>query len=390
MDFDELTDRRGRGTAKWDGMARATGVSAPDAIAMWIADTDFAPAGVLQDTVLALHNTAAYGYFVGEEAYHEAVAWWMQTRHGWDAQAAAVFSTHGLGNAIGLCLHAYTRPGDEIILFTPVYHEFFRKIRKAGRVVRESPLVVRDGVYAMDLERLEASLTGREKAVIFCSPHNPAGRVWSVAEQQALAAFCARHDLLLIADEIHHDLAFSGYAHVPLPVAVPEAAGRVVMLTAPSKTFNIAGARIGNVIIPDAGLRARFRTVMEALDIRPNLFGVRMAQAVYSPAGAEWAEELVAYVEGNAALFIDGVAGIPGARAMPMQATYLAWVDFTDTGMEIAEVIRRVKGEARLAPGIGADFGAGGEMWLRFNIAMPRARLTEAIERLRGAFADLQ
>ncbi len=390
MGFDELSDRRGLGTAKWDGMGPATGVSAPDAIPMWIADMDFAPAAILQDTVQTLHDNAAYGYFTGQADYHEAVAWWMQERHGWDVDPASVASTHGIGNAIGLCLSAYTQPGDEVIIFTPVYHEFPGKIRKGGRVVRECPLVIREGVYRMDTEALEAGMTGRERAVLFCSPHNPAGRVWTVEEQKHLAAFCARHDLLLIADEIHHDLVHSGYRHVPLPMAAPEVLDRLIMLTATSKTFNMAGARIGNVIIPDAELRKPFMALLEALDIRPNLFGLRMAQAVYSPEGAQWADGLVAYIEENARLFIGEVAKIPGVAPMPMQATYLAWADFTNTGMEMAEVIRRVKQDARLAPGVGADFGSGGEPCLRFNIGTPRARLAEALRRLQEAFADLQ
>jgi len=387
MDFDAARDRRGLGTAKWDGMYRATGVSAPDAISMWIADMDFAPPDILQEAVQALHDNGAYGYFTGQAVYHEAVAKWMRDRHGWEVELPAIFSTHGLGNAIGLCLHAFTRPGDEVIVFTPVYHEFLGKIRRGGRVPHESRLTIRDGVYAMNLAELGERLTGREKAVLFCSPHNPAGRVWTVAEQRELATFCVRHDLILIADEIHHDLVYSGYRHIPMPVAAPEAADRLVMLTAASKTFNIAGARIGNVIVPNPELRRRFDAVMEALDIQPNLFGTRMAQAVYSSCGADWADRLVEYIEDNATLFLKGAAEIPGVRPMPMQATYLAWVDFADTGIEMSDVIRRVKEDARLAPGVGTDFGAGGETFLRFNLGMPRARVAEAVSRLKKAFS---
>jgi len=390
MHFDEVRDRRGLGTEKWDGMHRATGVSAPDAISMWIADMDFAPPDILQEAVRTLHDNGAYGYFTGLADYHEAVARWMHDRHGWDVEMPSIFSTHGLGNAIGLCFQAFTRPGDEVIIFTPVYHEFLGKIRKGGRVPRECRLKIRDGVYAMDLAEVEAQMTGRERAVLFCSPHNPAGRVWTVPEQEELVAFCARHDLILIADEIHHDLVHSGFRHIPMPVAVPEAADRLVMLTAASKTFNIAGARIGNVIVPDPELRRRFDATMKALDIQPNLFGTRMAEAVYSPRGADWADRLVTYVEGNAALFLDEVSRIPGVRPMPMQATYLAWVDFANTGMDMAEVVRRVKEDARLAPGIGTDFGTGGETFLRFNIGMPRERVAEAADRLKQAFSRLR
>lgn len=390
MSFDETMDRFGKGTAKWDGMKMVTGVEAPEGLPMWIADMDFAPADILQRTVQDLHDKAAYGYFVGQGDYHKAVAWWMRERHGWEVSLPSILSTYGLGNAIALCLHAYTQPGDEVIIFTPVYHEFAQNIMRGGRVVRESPLVVEDGVYRMDLESLESRLTGNEKAVLFCSPHNPAGRVWSVEEQKELAAFCARNDLLLIVDEIHHDLVYSGHKHVPLAIAAPEAEDRLVMLTAASKTFNIAGTRIGNVIIPNRDLRAPFENLLKALDIKPNLFGLKLAQAVYSPEGAAWADDLIAYIEDNYRVLREGLSAIPGVTVMPMQATYLSWVDFTNTGMEMVEVVARVKGGAKIAPSVGADFGNGGAPYLRFNIGTQRARVADAVARLQTAFSDLQ
>ena len=390
MGFDEVMDRFDRGTAKWDGMKLVTGVDAPDGLPMWIADMDFAPAEILQRTVQDLHDKGAYGYFVGQGDYHKSVAWWMRERHGWEVSMPSILSTYGLGNAIAMCLHTYTQPGDEVIIFTPVYLEFSQNIRRGGRVVRESPLVVEDGVYRMDLAALENSLTGREKVVLFCSPHNPAGRVWSVEEQKELADFCARHDLLLIVDEIHHDLVYSDHKHVPFAVAAPDSVDRLVMLTAASKTFNIAGTRIGNVIVPDRDLRAPFENFLKALDIKPNLFGLRMAQAVYSPEGAVWVDALVAYIEENSRILSDGLSKIPGVSVMPMQATYLSWVDFTNTGMEMEEVVQRVKGDAKIAPSVGAEFGVGGATYLRFNIGTQRARIKDAIARMHAAFSDLQ
>lgn len=390
IDFDEPVNRFGTNSSKWDGMAAATGVSAPDAIAMWVADMDFRAADVLQDAARGLLDKANYGYFTGEDSMKEATAWWMRERHGWAADPAAMFSTYGLGNGIGLCLQTYTHPGDEVIILTPVYHEFSAKIRRAGRVVRESPLIIAEGVYRMDLEALEASLTGREKAVIFCSPHNPAGRVWTAGELRALAAFCTRHDLLLLSDEIHHDLVYPGQNHIPFAVAAPEAVDRLIMLSSASKTFNIAGARLGCITIPDARLREPFAATLRALDIKPNLLGLVLTQAAYSPRGATWVDALLLYLDGNRRLFQEALSEIPGLSAMPMQSTYLAWVDFANTGMEMSEVLRRIKGEARLAPSIGAEFGTGGETCLRFNIATQRAQLQEALERLRAAFADLQ
>ena len=390
MNFDETIDRRNTNSAKWDGMAAATGVTAPDAISMWVADMDFRAADFLQDAVQGLIEKANYGYFTGEQSMKEAVAWWMKNRHGWDADPKAMTSTGGLGNGIAICLHTYTDPGDEVIIFTPVYHEFTVKINKTGRVVKESPLVIDNGIYRMDLEALEASLTGREKVVLFCSPHNPAGRVWTRDELRALADFCVRHDLLLISDEIHHDLVLPGFSHTPLPVAAPEIMDRLVMMTSASKTFNIAGARLGVVTIPDEALRKPFAGAVRGIDLSPNLLGCVLSEAAYSPRGAQWVDALTAYLDTNRQIFLDGMAQIPGLSAMPMQSTYLAWVGFANTGMDMEEVIRRVKGDARIAPNIGADFGSGGEFYLRFNIATQKAQLQEAVARLQDAFSDLQ
>ncbi|WP_299843658.1 MalY/PatB family protein [uncultured Roseovarius sp.] len=391
MSFDHIIDRRGSNCTKWDMMsAPSIGVPAEDGLAMWIADMDFAAPDFLQEATQGLLDKANYGYFIGEDPLKDKIANWMQTRHGWTVDPAAMFSTYGLGNGIGICLQALTQPEDEVIIFTPVYHEFTVKVKKSGRTLKESPLVIRDGVYHMDLAALEASMTGREKLMIFCSPHNPAGRIWTPEEMRALAAFCARHDLILLSDDIHHDLIYPGETYVPMPVAAPEVLDRLVMLTSASKTFNIAGSRLGTISIPDENLRARFGKLFRALDISPNLLGVVLTGAAYSDRGAAWLDDLRPYLAENSRVFLDGMAQIPGVTPMPMQSTYLTWVDFTNTGMEMSEVIRRVRQDARIAPSVGAEFGTGGESFLRFNIGTPRARVTEAVERLQQAFSDLQ
>ena len=377
------------------------GVSPGDGLAMWVADMDFRAADVLQDAVRDLGSAPITDVFHRRRLDRDgemnaAVAWWMKERHGWDADPAmatcAVPPAHMavLGHAIALILETYTDPGDEVIIFTPVYHEFTHKIELADRVVHESPLVIRDGVYHMDLDALEAGLTGRERMMLISSPHNPAGRIWTPAELRALSELCARHDLLMVADEIHHDLVFPGQTFTSFLNAAPEAADRCFMLTAASKTFNTAGARVGTVTIPNPELRKRFRRALLVHQTQPNLLGVELTRAAYSPGGAAWVDDLVAYLDGNHRLFLDGMAQIPGLKAMPMQSTYLAWVGFEGTGMEMTEVLRRVHEEARLVPSVGAEFGTGGEAFLRFNIGTPRARVAEAVERLQAAFADLQ
>lgn len=388
--FDERIDRRGTNSKKWDGMESVTGVADSDTIAMWIADMDFRSPEFMQDGIRRLMEIGNYGYFAGVGEMNDRVAWWMKHRHGWDADPSWMCTTGGLGHAIALLLETFTDPGDEIIIFTPVYHEFTVKVNLANRVVHESPLVIRDGVYHMDFEALEAGLTGREKAVLISSPHNPAGRIWTKDELRQLADFCETHDLMMMSDEIHHDLVYPGEHFTPFLVAAPDAADRTFVLTAASKTFNIAGARTGTVTIPNPEKRQAFRKALHVHQNYPNLFGAELTKSAYSPEGAAWTDELVAYLEGNYRVFLDGVNQIPGVDGMAMQSTYLTWIDFANTGMEMSEVVRRVNEDARIAPSVGREFGTGGENFLRFNIGTSRDRIVEAVDRLQAAFADLQ
>ena len=276
-----------------------------------------------------------------------------------------------------------------MVLFTPVYHAFARVINAAGRRVVECPLVNNDGRYEMDFDAYDAILDGSEKMVILCSPHNPGGRVWTRAELDGVADFARRHDLILVSDEIHHDLVFPGTKHTVM-THIDGITDRLVMMTATTKTFNIAGSHSGNVIIPDDALRARFAQRMAGLGMSANSFGIVMAEAAYSPAGAAWVDALVGYLDGNRKLFDAGVNAIPGLNSMPLEATYLAWVDFANTGMARDEFTTRVEQTARIAANRGPTFGTGGDSFLRFNIATPRARVEEAVSRLAQAFSDLQ
>jgi cystathionine beta-lyase len=390
MDFDTKIDRIGTHSVKWDSMEAIYGVSPRDGIAMWVADMDFRPPACVQGALQKMLDHGVYGYFGNEAPYLEAVQWWMENRHGWQVDTSHIFTTHGLVNGTSMCIDAFTKPGDQVVLTTPVYHAFARVIKGAGRGVTECPLAVADGRYQMDFAAWDALMTGRETMFILCSPHNPGGRVWTQEELRGVADFCKRHDLILVSDEIHHDLVMPGHRHIPMAVAAPDIADRLVMMTATTKTFNIAGAHSGNVIIADETLRARFAARMMAMGISPNSFGLHMATAAYSPDGAAWVDALCGYLAGNAQVFDQGMAAIPGVRSMPLEATYLAWVCFEGLGMEQAEVVERVQKGARIATNHGISFGTGGQTYLRFNLATPRHVVVEAVERMQAAFADLQ
>jgi len=389
MSFDTRVDRRGTHCSKWDMMESCYGVSADDGIAMWVADMEFRPPHCVQAALQAMVDHGIYGYFGDDSAYLSSIQWWMRERHGWDVEPAAIFTTHGLVNGTGICVDAYTTPGDGVVLFTPVYHAFARIIKAAGRQVVECPLVNVAGRYEFDFAAYDAQMTGKERMLILCSPHNPGGRVWSRGELMAVAAFAKRHDLVLVSDEIHADLTMPGQTHIAM-TRIDGIAERLVMMTATTKTFNIAGAHIGNVIVPDPDLRAPLAARMMALGISPNSFGMHMATAAYSPEGAAWVDDLRIYLDGNRRVFDAGVNAIPGVASMALESTYLGWVDFAGTGMEQAEVARRIEKDARIAVNHGASFGTGGESFMRFNLGAPRAVIVEAVERLQNAFGDLQ
>ncbi|WP_244614931.1 MalY/PatB family protein [Pukyongiella litopenaei] len=388
--FDQPFERRGTHSVKWDRMERYYGVSSDDGLAMWVADMDFKSPPCVRDRLREAVEHGAFAYVDPEPDYTRAIGWWMRERHGWHVDPSWIFTTTGLVNAVGMCLDAFTDPGDGVVLFTPIYHSFAKVARAAGRPVTECPLINADGRYEMDFDHWDTMLTGGEKLLILCSPHNPGGRVWSRGELQQAADFARRHDLLIISDEIHHDIVYPGHTHVPMPLVDRGVTDRLVMLTAPSKTFNVAGLHTGNVIIEDETLRARFAARAAALSLAPNSLGQFALTAAYSPEGAAWTDALMTYLDGNRKLFDDAIAGIPGLASMRLESTFLAWVDFDGTGMDRAEFTARVEQDARIAVNHGPTFGRGGESFLRFNLGTQRARVQEACNRLRDAFADLQ
>ena len=390
MDFDEVIDRRGTHSSKWDTMEELYGVSPDNGLSMWVADMDFRAPEIIQEKLRGINSHGIYGYYGDHREYNNSIKWWMKNRHNWEIDTSWIFTTHGLVNGTGLCIDAFTKPGDGIILFTPVYYQFSNLVEAARRKVVECPLKLIDNHYHFDFVEYERNLSGDEKMVILCSPHNPGGRVWTKNELQEVAKFAKKHNLVLVSDEIHHDLVYPNKSHTVMPIADPSVCDRLVMMTATTKTFNIAGAHSGNVIISNPNLRQKFSQRIKALGISPNSFGLFMATAAYSPEGAEWLDELLHYIDGNRVIFDKEVNKIPGLSSMPLEGTYLAWVDFSGTGMEEEEFIYRVQEKAKIAVNHGSTFGTGGEKYLRFNLATPRTLVVEATKRLKDAFSDLQ
>ncbi|MEO9648570.1 MAG: PatB family C-S lyase [Roseobacter sp.] len=390
MSFNDPTERRGTNSNKWDMMEKLYDVAPDDGLAMWTADSDYATAPCVIDALRKAADHGVFGYATTHQDYLNAIQWWMRTRHNWQIDTSWILTSQGLGNAIALCLEVWTNPGARVVTFTPVYHEFRVKTEKAGREIVACPLKRQDDTYVLDLDDAQARLDGSEEMLIWCSPQNPSGRVWTTQELRDVADFATRNDLILVTDEIHHDLVFPGTTFVPLHVASPQSADRLITLTAASKTFNIAGQRTGNMIISDPKLRGDMMKRLNSLDYKPAALSLDMITAAYSPAGAEWADAQIEHLAKNREIFDAAIAAIPGVYSMPLQSTYLAWIDFSGTGMSYEEISHRVRKVARIAPSAGPDFGPGGEMSLRFNLATQRSRVEEACVRLKEAFSDLQ
>jgi cystathionine beta-lyase len=391
FDFDRVIERRGTHASKWDNMARLSGITAPDAIPMWVADMDFAAPPGVTAALAAEVQRATHGYYADTGSWAAALVEWMLRRHGVRVDAKWVSPTPGIVSGLGLILQAMSAPGDEVVVFPPAYHAFRRIITANERRILDAQLVETQGRYVMDLDALRRRLTPRTKVVFLCSPHNPGGTAWSPDELRALAAFCIEHDLILVSDEIHCDLVFKGARHTPTMVAAPEVMDRMITCVAATKTFNLAGAHVGACIASNPELKRRLDARIGASGLGSyNGFGMIATEAAWRT-GEAWLDALLRYLESNRELFDNRIeAAAPGARSMRLDATYLGWVDFAGTGLSAEDVATRVKDRARIFASPGPQFGPGGETWLRFNFATPRSLLEDAIARLEDAFRDLR
>jgi cystathionine beta-lyase len=391
FDFDRVIERRGTHSSKWDHIARLSGIKSADAIPMWVADMDFAAPPGVTEALSGELQCAVHGYYADTGSWAAALVDWMGRRHGVKIDPAWVSPTPGIVSGLGLILQAVSAPDDEVVVFPPAYHAFRRIIRANERRILDAQLVESAGRYVMDLDALRARLSPQTKVVFLCSPHNPGGTVWSAAELRALGALCAERDLILVSDEIHCDLVFAGAKHTPTMAAAPEIADRLITCVAATKTFNLAGAHVGACITSNAALKRRLDARIAASGLGSyNRFGMIATEAAWRT-GEAWLDELLPYLAKNRDVFDARIeAAAPGARSMHLDGTYLAWVDFSGTGLAPEDVAARVRDRARLFVSPGEQFGPGGETWLRVNFATPLPLLDEALSRLEGAFSDLR
>jgi cystathionine beta-lyase len=374
FDFDTPLDRRGTASEKWDRYAGR------DILPLWVADMDFrSPPAVIK----ALHQRVEhgiFGYTAPPKELVETVVTKLGREYGWQVDEEWLVWLPGLVCGLNVTCRAVGAPGDGVAIFTPVYPPFFSAPRNAGRQVVSVPLAEHEGRWEMDLVALERAISPRTRLLLLCSPHNPVGRVWTREEQLALLELAERRDLVVCSDEIHAGLVLDGDTrHTPFAAISPEAARRSITLNAPSKTYNIPGLGCSFAVIPDDTLRRVFRRAMAGIVPHVNLLGYTAALAAYRD-GEAWRQALLEYLRGNRELVLREVAGMPGVRVWPVEATYLAWIDAR--GLGVADPAAFFEG-AGVGLSDGSPFGAPG--FVRLNFGCPRSLLEEAVQRMRIA-----
>lgn len=383
-DFDQLIPRRGTNSVKWDEEPAA------DILPMWVADMDFRTAPCVVEALRRRVEHGVYGYATVPESYYGAVTSWFARRHGWAPGADWILPVTGVIPALSAILRALTRPGDRVLVLTPVYNHFFIAIDNSGCSAAECELTYGDNRYTVDFDALERRAADPAvKLMLLCNPHNPAGRVWTPEELRRIGDICLRHGVTVVADEVHADFARPGFKHVPYASLGERYARHAVVCTAPSKTFNLAGLQLSNIFIPDPDLRAAFKRARNRTGYdEPSVLGITAAQACYER-GEEWLDELKKVLDGNYAVLQAAVDRMPGVSLVPLESTYLPWLDCRGLGLDDAGIKRLVEQDAKLWLDLGTMFGPEGSGFVRMNLASPKPLIEQACDRLEQAVAKL-
>lgn len=379
-DFDTLVERRGTNSYKWDALP------SDDVLPLWVADMDFAVAPCIREALRRRVEHPVYGYVRVPDSYYNKVIDWFARRHGFLMKREWIIYTIGVVPGISACLQALTRPGDKVLVQTPVYNCFFSSILNSGCEILDSPLQLHDGRYEMDFADLEWKASDPSaKIMLLCNPHNPAGRAWSRDDLQKVAEICLRHDVLIVCDEIHNELTLPGTKYTSLGCLGDEVLQHAAILTSSSKSFNTAGLQIANIIVANDEKRQlidKAINVNEVCDVNP--FGVEALQAAYSPEGEQWLKELMEYIDGNYRFlreFFD--QHLPQLPVIKMDSTYLPWVDCSALNKESGQIEKELLEQQHVWFNAGCMYTKQSSPFLRINIACPRGLLQQALERFR-------
>jgi cystathionine beta-lyase len=382
--FDEIIERRGTDSVKWN-----TGMifNEPEALPLWVADMDFRAPQPVVDALVERAVHGVFGYISRSDSFCQAIIDWAGRRHGWRIEQPWIVTSPGVVPALSLAVQALTLPGDKVIIQPPVYMPFLSIVPDNGRQLLLNPLKVENGRYEMDYAGLEQKMQDRRaRMLILCNPHNPVGRVWHEDELRRLGDLCLKYKILLLSDEIHADVVFPGHRHIPIASLSPEFGANAITFMAPSKTFNIAGLTSSFAVISEPRLREQFTLFQNNLHISANnIFGVRALEAAYT-CGEEWLDQLLEYLEGNLDFMLDFLRRrIPRLKAHKPEGTYLVWLDCRALGLPQQDLCGFFARKAKVGLNDGATFGTGGEGFMRVNVACPRATLRQALEQIEQA-----
>ncbi len=377
-DFDTIIPRRGTNSYKWD-TPEEEGV-----LPMWVADMDFRTAPAIVDALSRRVEHGIFGYTKVPDAYYDAVVRWFGSRHHWQIDPRWMIYTSGVVPALSAIIKALTEPGDKVIVQTPAYNCFFSSIRNDGCELSANNLVYRGGRYTIDFDDLEAKAADqRAKLLLLCNPHNPVGRVWTQEELLRIGEICLRHGVMVVADEIHCELTYEGHDYTPFASLSDEFLQHSVTCISPSKAFNLAGLQIANIVAADDAVRRRIDraiNINEVCDVNP--FGVIATIAVYGEGGA-WLDALRKYLWENYEYLRRFFAErLPQYPVLPLEGTYLVWIDCRASGLDSDAVTERLQEQQRLMVNPGTMYGPGGEGFIRLNIACPRTLLADGLERM--------
>jgi len=381
-DFDEVIDRKNTQSSKWDNVGVRVGN--PDALPMWVADTDFCCPQPVVDAVKKRAEHVIYGYPYVVPEFKQATMGWIKKRHGWAILPEWIVFTTGVVPVFNTMAQAFTEPGDEIIIQRPCYHPFGYAIEDNGRVVSNNSLIYQNGRYTIDFEDLQRRASSpKAKLMFLCSPHNPVGRVWAEDELRTMADICLKHNVIVVSDEIHSDLMLFGSKHIPIAGLDEKYAMNTVTCYAPSKTFNIAGLRASGIVIPNPeirkGLEAQFK---RNRGIQQNIFAVPAYITAYSEC-EDYLSQLLSYLEGNVRFLDDYLKkNMPKIRLVKPEATYLMWLDCADLGFSGDTLADFFINQSLVGVSRGDGFGPEGASFVRLNVGCPRATLKKGLDQI--------
>ena len=385
-DFKNAPHRKNQGCTKWDKADALYGCGvAENLLPMWIADMDFAVAPPIVAALQKRVQNLVFGYDFLTDEYYEAVVGWMKRRHNYEIQKEWITFTPGIVTALHMAVNSVTEPGDEVLMCSPVYGPFFGATTDEGRVLLDVPLHDEDGYYTMDWDAMEKAVTPKTRAMLLCSPHNPGGRVWTREELEKLDACCEKHNIFVIADEIHNDLVFSG-EHIVYGNVSEHAKMNCIICTAPSKTFNLAGIQGSNILIANEEVRKKFQAQVAKAHASANIFAGPATIAAYNE-GEEWLGQMLDYVHGNMEFTVRFLAEhLPEIRTAIPEGTYLMWLDLRGLGLGHEELLRFMAREAGVGLNDGAAFGVQGRGFMRMNMATSRTLIKTALLQIEAAW----